>query len=217
MSIDNNPKIRIKDAWLLRQNASQHLHELWAKEGDVLADDEHMKKVVKAYRKSWENYEARVIKGMCDLYDLEFYQNLIDVYIAPWFGAFSDPLVIGVKHDPDEFVDTLTHELLHRLLTTNNKYLMGDGTTLGDEWRRLFGKEHDFNTLVHIPVHAGLKAVYLDILKEPKRLERDKQYCKEHEESWGKPYVQAWDYVEQNDYRKINIDLRHSYDKLSTQ
>ena len=69
--------------------------------------------MVKAYRKSWENYEARVIK-VCDLYDLEFYQNLIDVYIAPWFGAFSDPLVIGVKHDPDEFVDTLTHELAYR-------------------------------------------------------------------------------------------------------
>ncbi len=217
MSITSYPTIRIKDAWLLRQNASQYLHELWAKEGDVLADDEHMKKVVKAYRKSWEKYETRVLKGMCELYDLEFYQNLIDVYIAPWFGAFSDPLVIGVRYKPDEFVDTLAHELLHKLFTTNNKYLMCDGTALGDEWKRLFGKEHDFNTLVHIPVHAGLKAIYLDVLKEPVRLERDMQYCKKHEKTWGKPYVQAWDYVEQNDYKKINSDLRKSYSVLSEQ
>ena len=47
---------------------------------------------------------------------------------------------------------------------------MGDGTTLGDEWRRLFGKEHDFNILVHIPVHAGLKAVLSRYSKDPKRL-----------------------------------------------
>ena len=32
------PQIRIKNAWLLHQNASEHLHTLWAKEGDNLID-----------------------------------------------------------------------------------------------------------------------------------------------------------------------------------
>ncbi len=208
------PQIRIKDAWLLRMNASQHLHELWAKEGQTLADDERMAEVVSAYRKAWSTYEEKIVRGMCDLYDLEFYQNLIDVYIAPWFGAFSDPLVIGVKHEPDEFVDTLAHELLHRLFTTNSKYIMGDGTELGNEWKRLFGTEHDFNTLVHIPVHAGMKAIYIDILKEPARLSRDIASSKKNEQTWGKPYIQAWKYVESHDYKKINAQLKESYSRL---
>lgn len=210
------PEIRIKDAWLLRMNASQHLHELWGKEGDKLADDAWMKKKVVAYNKAWKKYESDILTGVCELYDLEFYQNLIDVYIAPWFNAFSDPLVIGVIYTPDGFVDTLAHELLHKLFTTNNKFLMGEGTELGDEWKRLFGKEHDFKTLVHIPVHAGLKAIYLDILKEPKRLKRDIAFCKKSEDTWGKPYVQAWEYVESHDYKKINEQLKESYQKLSS-
>lgn len=47
----NYPEIRIKDAWLLRQNASVHLHELWAAEGDQLADDEEMERIVSVYKK----------------------------------------------------------------------------------------------------------------------------------------------------------------------
>ena len=37
---------------------------------------------------------------MCGLLDLEFRQNIIDVNIAPWFYAFSDPMVIGVTLNP---------------------------------------------------------------------------------------------------------------------
>lgn len=36
------PEIRIKDGWLIRQNVSKYLHELWGKDDD-LADDEMMK------------------------------------------------------------------------------------------------------------------------------------------------------------------------------
>lgn len=29
------PDIRIKNAWLLRENASRHLHELWGGDGEL--------------------------------------------------------------------------------------------------------------------------------------------------------------------------------------
>jgi hypothetical protein len=101
------PEIRIKDAWLLRENASKHLHELWGKDTQ-LADDAWMENRVKQYQKAWQTYEKKILNGMCDLLGLSFRQNVIDVYIAPWFGAFSDPLVIGVMREPDQFVDTLS-------------------------------------------------------------------------------------------------------------
>lgn len=203
-------EIRIKDAWLLRENASKHLHELWGKDSN-LADDEWMEKKVAEYRKAWKPYEKKVISGLEDTLGLNFYQNVIDVYIAPWFRAFSEPLVIGVMSEPDGFVDILTHELIHRLLT-DNKTVPHD-TQLLPEWEKLFGKQHSFGVLVHIPVHAVHKAIYLDILNEPERLKRDIETNKKYK---AKDYIDAWDYVEKHGYKEIIEKLKVSYARLDS-
>ena len=202
------PLIRIKNAQLLYENASKHLHELWGK-NETLADNDWIEGKVGEYNKAWQPYEQKILVGMTETLGLSFRQNIIDVYIAPWFRAFSDPLVIGVTKEPDIFVDILTHELLHRLLTDNTAIRYE--TDLLTEWRKLFGKNHNFKTLVHIPVHAVHKAIYLDILKEPKRLERDIANNKKH---GAKAYVAAWEYVEECGYESIVKQLRQSYEVL---
>ncbi len=200
------PEIRIKNAWLLKEEVSIHLHELWAKEGEELADYDDIDKIVAAYSKAWEPYEKRVLQGMCGLLDIEFKQNVIDVYIAPWFKGMSDPMVIGVTLKPDEFVDVLTHELLHRLLTDNTTKL--SGTDYDHEWRKLFNEDHSYKTLVHIPVHAVHKAIYLDVLRDPERLKRDQAACVELKAT---DYVKSWEYIEENDYKKIIAKLKKYY------
>lgn len=202
------PEIRIKDAWLLRDNASKHLHELWGKD-KKLADDDWMEWKVGEYKKAWQPVEHKILTAMTDLLGLDFFQNTVDVYIAPWFNAFSDPLVIGVMREPDQFIDTLTHELIHRLLTDNTS--VPHDTQLLGEWQKLFGKKHSFGATVHIPVHAVHKAIYLDVLKEPERLKRDIDENKQYEAT---DYVAAWEYVEKHDYRVIIEKLRESYVKL---
>ncbi len=201
------PIIRIKDAWLLRDNASQHLHKLWASDGDKLADDAWMEKKVAEYQDAWEPVGQNILTGMTSLLDLSFRQNIIDVYVAPWFYAFSDPLVIGVTLNPKQFVNVLTHELLHRLFTDNNE--TPAETPYEEEWYRLFGAEHSMTTLLHIPVHAAHKAIYLDILKDPVSLKEDIK------NSTDPDYRAAWLYVEQHDYREIVKNLKHSYKELS--
>lgn len=203
------PEIRIKDGWLIRENVSKYLHELWAKPGDKLADDKWMEQRVSEYQKAWAPYESKILKGMCEVLDLEFRHNIIDVYIAPWFHGFSDPLVIGVMNEPDEFIDVLTHELLHRLLTANTNIDI-DKSKRRLKFKELFGDNHSFKTLVHIPVHAALKAIYLDVLNEPNRLSRDIEHCQNLPD-----YALAWEYVEKNDYKKIIQKLRKSYKEFS--
>lgn len=215
LDMSKYPEIRIKDGWLLRMNASVHLHKLKAKKGEKLADDDEMANIVDAYNGEWKKYEKKILKGMYDLLGLQYRQNIIDVYIAPWFGAFSDPLVIGVGNSPDEFVDTLAHELLHRLFTDNTS-IAYQTNILKPEWEKMFGKEHTFGTLVHIPVHAVSKAIYLDVLKEPRRLERDVKWANSQTEWDASNYVNAWDYVEKNGYSEIIKKLKISYEKLST-
>ena len=205
------PIIRVKDAWLLRENVSQHLHELWGK-GSKLADDGWMEWKVTEYQKAWKPVESKILTGITETLGLSFRQNIIDVYIAPWFRAFSDPLVIGVMLEPDEFIDTLTHELLHRLLTDNTA--TPHETKFLTEWQKLFGKKHSAVTVVHIPVHAVHKAIYLDVLKAPERLERDIANNKKYD---AKDYVAAWEYVDKNDYKEIIRKLRKSYAELAKQ
>ncbi len=205
------PEIRIKDAWLLRENASKHLHELWGK-NKTLADDEWMEKRVADYKKAWNPLEHKILTAMTELLDLSFRQNIVDVYVAPWFNAFSDPMVIGVMKEPDEFIDILTHELIHRLLTDNTA--VPHETMLLNEWQKLFGKKHSFGTVVHIPVHAVHKAIYLDTLKQPERLKRDIDNNKIYDAT---DYINAWDYVDKHDYTEIIEQLRESYKELKGQ
>ncbi len=203
----NYPEIRIKYGWLLSAEVSEPLNKLWG-DGTPLRTKEEYEQIVENYQKAWKPYEKKIIKGMCDTLGLSFRQNIVDVYIAPWINAFSDPMVIGVTFEPNRFIEVLTHELLHRLLTDNNEsnYV----TTYTDEWAELFGKEHSWNALVHIPAHASMQAIFDDVLKEPSRTESDKKLCKQ----W-KDYNAAWEYVGEVGYEEVIAKLKESYKKLS--
>mgnify|MGYP000046383494 CR=1 FL=1 len=194
------PEIRIKYAWLLSNAASVPMNELYGK-GEPLLDAEEYFKIADRYKKAWKPYEKKILKGMCDLFGLEFRQNIIDVSIAPWFRAFSDPMVIGVIFSDEEFVVCLTHELLHRLLTDNTK--LDYDIDLVEPWRQMYGKQYSHITLVHIPVHAGVKAILLDVLNRPDLLKKEIDNSKD---SAG--YKEAWEYVEKNDYNEIIKKLR---------
>jgi len=201
------PRIRIKDAWLLRQNASEYLNS-YLGDGNPLRSDDEYADIVKAYKTAWQSHEKACLEGMRDVLELDFKKNIIDVYIAPWFGAFSEPLIIGVRQEPDQFIDTLTHELLHVLLTDNTSMPDLEDTKLLSEWEELFGEQQSFRALVHIPVHAVHKAIYLDVLKEPERLMRDIATCRNRNAT---DYLTAWDYVEQYGYKAIIEQLKNSY------
>lgn len=199
------PEIRIKNARLLREHASMHLHELWGKDSKF-ATPEEIDEIVKNYQEAWRPYEKRILGAMTDILGLEFRQNIIDVYIAPWFMAFSDPLVVGIRHTPDRFIDVLTHELLHRMLTDNTATLYE--VNMFHEWKKLFGDGHLHITTVHIPVHAVHTAIYLDYLKEPQRLQRDQAIDKKHA---NEGYVRSWEYVEECGYEAVIQQLRNFY------
>jgi hypothetical protein len=159
-------------------------------------------------RDVWVKHRNIVLPAMLDLYGVEFNKNIIDVYVSPWNMSISDPLILNPGRPPEVQVDTLIHELLHVLFTDNTSYCLYEphDKQLIDYWRDMFGHEHEFKTLAHIPVHAGLKALFLDTLGEPMRLDRD---ILRHQ---GNPaYSAAWDYIESHDYRQINTDLKELY------
>ena len=164
------------------------------------------------YRHEWAKHQSKLLGEMQELLGITFYKPVIDVSVAPFFIPQSDPLIVNFGSSPDRFVDVLTHELTHVLLTDNNKMRTRDEEPKLDlikEWQRMFGKEHDFNTLVHIPVHAVFKHLFTDVLKDPKRVERDIKESATF--AGGQAYVSAWEYVNKHDYKTIVDKLRSLY------
>jgi hypothetical protein len=200
------PEIRIKYAWLLVDAASEPMNKLWGN-AEPLRSHKEYETIVESYKTAWAPYEKRILQAMCEGVGLSFRQNIVDVNIAPWFGAISDPLVIGVMNTPDRFVEILTHEVIHRLLTDNNETRYD--TLYADEWKKLFGDDHTFVELVHIPVHAVMQFVFDDVLKEPGRTTNDKNRVKEYDD-----YHSAWKYVEEFGYKRVVEQLKENYEAL---
>lgn len=204
------PEIRINFSPLLYFGECQILAERFKKTCELQSPEQYHK-ITAAYREAWQPYEIEILTGMTQALGVSFYRSVIDVTLAPFFRGKSTPLIISFRSSPDKFVDVLTHELLHILQTDNNKYQAASyikNKDPIDEWRHLFG-EHDRSTLVHIPVHALHKYLYLDVLRAPERFRRDVEDASSSK--IGGPYARAWEYVNKHDYNAIIADLRKIY------
>ncbi len=202
------PTVRIQYAWLLEKAASEHIRKGLGID-KPLAPPEVTKKRVADYEEAWRPYADRILQAIQDVTGLKFRQNYIDVYIAPFFAAFSDPLVMGTRNEPDVFIDVLTHELIHRIC--------GDNTSadflVEPDWAKVFGSQYTEGTLAHIQIHAIHKAIYLDYLNEPERLKRDIENSRTY--NGAEDYAAAWDYVEEHGYKKIIEQFKNAYKELA--
>lgn len=204
----NYPQIRFRDSFLLIGTIYQDIEAAYMP--PAAKTDERNKlsreaigKRLDEYEKAWRPYEERIIKGVCKVLNLEFKQNVIDIYAAPFYSSFSFPMVIATKYEPDRAIEIITHELIHVLLYDNTSSDLNLAKR-EDEWRELFDEVDNGVALVHVPVHAVLQAVFDDILNEPRRTQRDKEMCSNY-----LPYKTAWDYVDNVGYKEIINRLKH--------
>lgn len=206
------PEVRIYFSSLLHENVSVHLDkQLNDGSWTMDSDEETLREYAANYQKEWDKYHKKIVTALVEATGLEFYQDVIDVPCAHYFRAQSSPLMMSFYYYPDQFVDVFIHELIHVLLTDNKTISLKDHnctTELDKRWQKLFGR-HDFTTLVHIPVHALSKYIYLDVLKEPYRLDRDMKDVKNNA-----PYVRAWKYVNDNNYRQVVKKIKQDYANL---
>lgn len=205
------PEIRLSFSPMLYDFVSRDAYKIHAKEWDGIPSMEACEEWTENYRQAWAEYEEKILRGITEALGVQFRQPIIDAHTAPGIRAMSDPLILNFMFYPDQFVDSLTHELIHVLLTDNDKYSLKDTvatTRLDTAWTKMFGT-HDFETLVHIPVHALHKYIYLDVLNEPDRLERDKKTAAE-----DPAYVRAWEYVENHNYHELIAQLGDFYQQI---
>lgn len=155
---------------------------------------EEIFKKIEDYKNEWSEHEARILKSMCAILGLEFKRNAIDVYIVSGNPRqLSAPIVIKSGFTPDEFVDSLTHELIHALFGDNGKIVPIS------IWDEMFPGETKL-VKSHAVVHSVLKYIYLDVLKDDKRLEKNIAGSKKHDTN---DYFRAWEIVDEKGYTEI--------------
>jgi hypothetical protein len=192
------PEIRIQFASLLYRCLSQNLMELYEikfprlQNKREMPSEEWCKEQVDSYIKEWRHFEVDILQAMQELLKLSFYKSVIDVYVSPFLPSQSTPLLMGTRYKADEFVDALTHELLHVLISDNNEGIKAGGILTG-----MFPDKPP-KTRIHVIIHACLKHIYLKTLEDEARLNRDIEKCK-----GNIPYKEAWDIVEEIGYKHL--------------
>jgi len=189
-----NPYIRIKNGWLLQGMINEFLSQIPNHTYGTAFEPATFKALVEDRQALWRDEADVILAGMRSITGLEFRSLLVDAYIVQQTGrAFSDPLVIDASYSGAAFVDTLTHEILHRLLTDNTAQI--DASAWVAE---RFPELCDAKTINHIMVHAAHEAIYRDILWDPTRLDADIAMCQN-----SPAYRESWKLVQHVGYRVI--------------
>ena len=206
------PEIRINFSWLFYDDVCRQLDKVQKWD---LPSGEQCEEWTEAYRSAWAKNEVKILTAMQDITGLKFYKSVIDVTTAPGVIPKSEPLFMSFMDKPEGFVDTLTHELIHVLLTDNTKLsIYGENRSfrLGTAWKKIFGINDDFSCLVHIPVHAIHKKIFCDVLNDPKGIDRDIELMKKF---GAKSYLKSWDYVKKGGHEVIIEKLKKSYAEIA--
>lgn len=200
------PKIRIKynrflDPIFKAYIKSNPKWKDWAEPTEAEVKDR-----VKKYKEEWVKYEKKIFEGICDMLGLNFSQNIIDVHIVSGNDRqFSNPVVIKSGFEPDEFIESLSHELIHRLFSDNVQNVVA-----GKIFLEMFPDENEL-TRNHIITHAILKFIYLDILKDKEKLE--KNIARSSKSSFSE-YKRAWEIVDKRGYKELIAEFKNYYQKL---
>jgi hypothetical protein len=167
------PEIRFQYGFLLDQallDLRSHITDIEKKDVPSFLETKEM---IAVRHQTWKKVEKEIIEGMQDIADINFYQDLIDVYfVHAYKRAFSDPMVLSLKYEGERLIDILTHEILHRLLTDNIQ------KKDGSKWaRENYPDQSDRVVTNHILVHAIHKEIYLNVIHSPERLKNDVDFC----------------------------------------
>lgn len=159
---------------------------------------EEVKEKTKLFRAEWDKNGQKILQALYDATGFEFKRNIIDVYIVSATNRdMSAPLIIRSRYTAQEFIEVITHELIHVLFGDNNFHP-------GFE-------EENSTTRNHIYLYAILKHIYLDLLKQPEIFQKEiTKYTPENLvlHPVNADYARAWQIVEEKGYMNLIKEVK---------
>ncbi len=157
-------------------------------------------------QKKWDLEEDKILGKIDSLIGLKWKKEIIYAYLLPNLPNYnahsiSDPLTIPMKFKKNHQIlernysnlkATVVHEILHTLLY--------EGDWNKKEFYEYYKRKYPNltkKTIIHIPIHAILKELYLTLLGE-EGLKLDLRLAENNKE-----YKIAWDIVENEGHKNI--------------
>ncbi len=182
-------RIIFKYSWIYDQQWKK-----WIKLYDTKIEDYPSTEEVLSYidniKGIWQKDEKRILEEISRFTKLKWGDRDILCYIVGNCIPFSDPLTMGTNYDePSDFVDMLTHELIHEILDEADKSC----------WEYIYRKYKKESQKVknHIPVHAVHSHVLLTLFGK-ERLEKSIKFLDRLPD-----YKRSWDIVLRDGYENI--------------
>lgn len=151
---------------------------------------------LRSYRREWSMWGAHILTGIAQLTGVRWKEKMLECQVraANSDGSADGPLCVPGYKDPTQFVDILTHELIH----VNISYAPREGEQ-GFELRL---RRHPHIVRQHVLVHA----VHGILLK---RLFGEERYLRERVWARTRPdYDRAWRIAEIKGFERVTEEFR---------
>jgi len=199
------PTIRFSTSWELYEKVIRNIYRYPDDIVDVDTEDTNATRMIE----DWNYYEQAVLAGACAIMGLDYRKNIIDICIAPKVLSVSKPIIVGVNGYDTRFVDEVMYQLAFQLLTDNTSIPMLYDVI--EDWIDIFNDTLFEDEAYFVPAFALQKAICLDILDEPDRLER---ILKRTGGLFRGDEKVAWEFVNTHDYREIINTIRRLYNAI---
>lgn len=198
-----SPKVIFQYSWIYDQNWQDwiKIYPIWKKKlkKSKWPSPIQVRTYIKKVEKIWRKHEKKVMTEISKTIGLKWTED-VKCYVVGHARAFSDPFTMSMAKDPNDFIDTLIHELMHQILAVQK----GNRKRTSKAWDYIYKnyQKEFITTKNHIPVHAIHKHIYLKFFGN-KRLQKDIKSC----QKWP-AYKISWEIVEKEGYENIIREFR---------
>jgi hypothetical protein len=154
---------------------------------DQVLPDADFKKHIDAVESFWLRHSEKILGEIATILKLRWHTPQIKCYVLNVIigHSFSDPLTVQYFKTPEEYIHTLTHELIHCILIENRNQAI-----IKKSWENLIAeyKNESRITIIHIIVHAVHEILLKELFPE--------QYQKEKVKVDNPHYLKSWEIVD---------------------
>jgi hypothetical protein len=206
------PKIEFLWSWVYQMEV--HSQNVKTEEYDYESYEKYVLDFIKKIEKEWNKKGNEILRYIGEITGLKWKEEKIKCYVIKisTLIPFSYPLTIPIQFETVEgkiyvlsverYIDMLFHELIHNIFIQNEKetekyfeYILNEKFN-----------EEEFNTVIHIPVHAIHKKIFMKFFNK-KRLELEIE-----KSSYYPNYKRSWEIVNKKGEDSIIKELKDYVD-----
>lgn len=184
-----------------RFKTHQDVQKRLKEENLLYPSPDEIKNYIVKVEHEWRKKENSIYKEISKITELKWNEKLIKCYVIGFGTSFADPLTVRVHKNKNDFIDMLTHELIHQIFLQNSYKTNRWWKRTREKWNK-----ETFSAKSHILVHAVHKHVYLKIFNK-NRLSKD---IKKAQRTKAIDYKRAWEIVRNEGYQSILEEFKKS-------